>query len=166
MSIKEAQERRAKIFERKPDTAKSTGHTHVILTEGTRCEVTQGDWKLISDQPTHNGGANEGPDPGFFGRAALGACLAQGYAIEFAKRDLKFTSIKIDLDSDIDARGAMGLGEDIVPGYQQLRYTVFVESAESEDAIKSAIETAESTSPWLYNFKAALDLRSDVSVIR
>ena len=97
MSIKEAQERRAKIFKSKPATAKSTGHTHIELTEGTRCGVTQGDWKFVSDQPTHNGGANEGPDPGFFGRAALGACLAQGYAIEFAKRDLEFTSIKIDL---------------------------------------------------------------------
>ncbi|MEP1207414.1 MAG: OsmC family protein [Rhizobiaceae bacterium] len=163
-SIKEAQERRINILKKRPEMARSTGQTCVELTSGTRCEVTEGDWKMVSDQPKSSGGNDEGPDPGFFGRGAVGACLVQGYALKLALFDLTFQSIRVEIESDIDGLGSTGLDDTVPPGYQALRYRVLIESDEEEAAILKAVEYADDHSPWLFNLTSAIPAEREVVV--
>ncbi len=164
MSIKEAQERKIEIFKTRPSAAQSTGQTHVLLNSGTSCEITQGDWKMVCDQPKLSGGGGEGPDPGVFGRGALGACLAQGYALVLARRDLSFKSISVEVQSDIDARGSTGIDDAIPPGYQALRLLVQIESSEDPVAIREAADFADQHSPWFYNLITAIPAERDIVV--
>ncbi|NKB53904.1 MAG: hypothetical protein GKR97_17100 [Rhizobiaceae bacterium] len=164
MSIKEVQERKIEIFKNRPAAAQSTGQTNVLLSSGTRCEISQDDWKMVCGQPKQSGGGSEGPDPGVFGRGALGACLAQGYALHLARRELSFESISIEVQSDIDARGSIGMDDAIPPGYQALRLKVQIESREDANAIREAIDFADQHSPWLYNLITAIPAERDIVV--
>ncbi len=48
-AIKHAQERRIEVYKKRPSAAKSSGHTHVRQISGTSCEISQGNWRMISD---------------------------------------------------------------------------------------------------------------------
>ena len=164
MSIKATHEKLIEIFKRKPSAARSGGGTQVHLSSGMRCEVTEGDLHMISDQPDAMGGGNEGPGPGFLGRAALGTCIAQGYAIVFARSELSFRSIDVDVQGEMDLRGLLGMDEAIAAGYEQVRYIVRIESDESEEDLNAAIAIADQRSPWLYNMASAIPIEREVTI--
>jgi uncharacterized OsmC-like protein len=164
MPIRTAIDKLNRIFKKRPKAAFGTGSTQVQLSSGTRCVITEGEWKIVSDQPKNTGGKEAGPGPGFLGRGALGACLAQGYAIIFAQRELTFHSINIEVQGDTDMRGFLGMDDSIPPGYQQIRYRVNIESEEDKDTILAAIEHADRHSPWLYNVKTALDVDREITI--
>ena len=164
MSIRVALEKLMRVFEKRPKAAFGIGSTQVKLSSGYQCEVTEGEWKFVTDQVKAIGGKEEGPGPGFLGRGALGACLAQGYAIIFAQRDLTFSSINIDVQGDSDMRGLLGMDDSIAPGYQRMRYMVSIESDEDEDAILAALAHGDRHSPWLYNMTTALDVDREVII--
>lgn len=164
MSIKKAQERRIEVYKKRPSSARSTGKTQAKLDSGTRCEIVQDGWTLVCDQSKLMGGEDGGPDPGMFGRGALGACLAQGYAIQLAIQELSFDSICVEVQSEIDGLGSVGIDDAIPPGYQSLRYFVCIESDEDDVALREAIDIADRTSPWLYNFVTALPIEREVEI--
>ena len=86
--IRDALARKTKILTERPQTAPYTTATTVRLADGMVCEVEQKGWRMVADQPQGMGGDNLGPDPSFFGKAALGVCIAQGYALHFALNDI------------------------------------------------------------------------------
>ena len=164
MSIKAAQEKLIAIFKRRPSAARSSGGTQVHLSNGMCCEVTEGNFQMISDQPEAMGGGDEGPGPGFLGRAALGTCIAQGYAIVFARSELSFRSINVDVKGEMDMRGLLGMDEAIAAGYEHVRYVIRIESDESEEDLNAAMAIADQRSPWLYNMANAIPIEREVTV--
>ena len=72
--IKEKFERNARVVELRPERGRYTSVTKVRLRDGLTCDIEDGPWKLVGDEPENMGGENAGPDPGVFGRAALGSC--------------------------------------------------------------------------------------------
>ncbi len=77
--IRTAFERSAKALRLKDSLGRGTAITRVAVTDGFTCEVEDGDWKFNVDMPVKHGGNNTGPNPGVYGRTALGTCLAIGY---------------------------------------------------------------------------------------
>ncbi len=163
-AIKTAHERLIRTYEKRPGAAASTGSTQVNLSSGMRCEITQSPWSAVSDQPVNMGGENLGPDPGFYGRAALGACLAQGYAGWFARRGLSFKSMSVEVEADSDGRGFLAMAPDVPPGYGGVRVRVRVESEESEADLREAMDQADRHSPWLYDFTTALEVQREAQI--
>ncbi len=76
--IKLAFERNAKAMSLRPSVGQGTAVTKVRLRDGLTCDVEDGNWKLTVDGPAKSGGDGRGPDPGVYGRMALGSCLAIG----------------------------------------------------------------------------------------
>src|SRR5438067_1544464 len=74
--LKSAFERNAKAMTLRPSLRQGTARTKVSLRDGLTCDVEDGNWKLTVDASPKSGGDGRGPDPGVFGRAALGSCLA------------------------------------------------------------------------------------------
>jgi uncharacterized OsmC-like protein len=88
-NIKTILDRNAKALELRPIIGQGTAVTKVRLTEGLACEIEEGAWNLKADMSEKSGGANTGPNPGVLGRAALGSCLAIGYAMWAARRGVR-----------------------------------------------------------------------------
>jgi len=98
-------------------------------------------------------------------RGALGSCLAIGYAKWAAYLDVPINGIEVDVEADVDARGAYGL-DGVEPGYQGLRYKVYINSPASEEEIMNVIEQADSHSPVLMDFKKPIDVEREVNILK
>jgi uncharacterized OsmC-like protein len=128
------------------------------------CDVEDGRWKMISDVSEKSGGSGAGPDPGVFGRAALGSCLAMSYVKFAAVRGVPIASLEVEIQADYDARGEYGI-EGMSPGYLEVRYVVTVESAAPEEEILSLLDEADRYTPWLDVYARPQQLRRDVRVL-
>src|SRR5699024_3538270 len=110
-TIKKAFERNKRAVELRPSTGQSTGRSTIRVKDGTTCEVEGSGWNLIADIGTEEGGNNAGPGPGVLERAALGSCLAMGYAQHAAAMKVPIETIEVKVETEFDARGMFGIEE-------------------------------------------------------
>jgi len=162
-TIKTAFERNAKAVTKRPSIGQGTATTKVTVRNGMTCDIEDGEWRLVSDQPQNMGGENTGPDPGVFGRAALASCLAQAYAYWGATLGVPLTKVEVEVHSDYDARGMFGI-DNISPGWTGLRYSVHIESDAPEADVQRVIDEADAHSPLLDDFRKPYDITREVTI--
>jgi len=109
--LKVVLERNARALQLRPAIGKGVGKTCVRLRPGLKCEIEDGPWKLTAGVSENSGGTNAGPDPGTFGRGALGSCLAMNYANWAAKLEVPVEAIEVEVEGEYDARGYYGLAD-------------------------------------------------------
>lgn len=163
-TIKEAFERNIRAVELRPSIAQSTAVTSIRVRDGTTCEIEHGDWRLTADIGTDAGGNDAGPGPGILERAALGSCLAIGYATWAAKMGVPMGHIEVDVETEFDARGSLGVA-DQPPGFRRIRYRVRIESPASEEAIRDVVDRADALSPVRDDFRRAIPMERDLDII-
>jgi uncharacterized OsmC-like protein len=163
-TIKRAYERNRKLLSIKPSKGQYTTTTYVRLHDGTTCEIEHGPWKFTADIGETEGGNDAGPGPSVLERAALGSCLAIGYAKYAAVMDVPIDNLKVEVEADVDARGAFGL-DDVDPGYKAMRYRVIIESSAPEKDIRKVLDTADAHSPVLNNFTRPAVVEREVNIV-
>lgn len=163
--IRRADERNARAIELRPGVGQGTAATRVRMREGMTCEVEEGDWRIVADMPEKWGGNGRGPNPGVFGRAALGTCLAMGYLRFAARRGVPITSLEVEVQADYDARGELAVA-DVTPAYTEVRYVVTVESDAPEGEVLAVLDEADEHSPYLCVFREPIAVRREVRVAR
>jgi len=163
--IRSSFERNARAMTMRPALGRGTAKTKVTLRDGLTCDVEDGPWKLTVDMSAKSGGDGRGPDPGVYGRTALGSCLAIGYMFWAAKLGVVISHLDVEVQADYDSGGYHGVA-DVPPGYSQVRYIVSVESDAPEADLLRLLEQAEAHSPYLDVFTRAIDVRRDVRITR
>jgi uncharacterized OsmC-like protein len=139
--------RSIKALKLRPAVGLHTAVSKTRVVDGMTCEIEEGRWKLTSDLHEKSGGNGKGPDPGVLARAALGSCLAMGYVMWGAFREIPLDSVEVEVQADFDAGAQYGLG-DAPPGYTEVRYIVSIDSPAPEDDVMRIIEEAEANSPY------------------
>lgn len=162
-TIKKAYERNRRAVELRPQKGKSTAVTKVRLFDGTTCEVQHKHWTFKVDIGTSEGGNDAGPGPGILERGALGSCLAIAYSQHAAIMGVPVDKIEVDVESDFDARGMLAI-DDRPPGFEELRYNVYIESTASEEEVQKVIDKADRHSPVLDDFKRAIPVKREVTI--
>jgi uncharacterized OsmC-like protein len=162
--IREALERNVKAVTLRPSVGQGTKVTRVRLGEHLRCEIEEGAWKLTAGMPGAFGGDDTAPTPGVFGRAALGSCLVLGYAMWAARLEVPYTSLEVDVHSDFDARGELGVSADVRPGHTAIRYVVRVTSDASPEVINRWLDTADTHSSWRDNVANPVPMIRDMQI--
>jgi uncharacterized OsmC-like protein len=152
--IKTAFERIAGALKSKPEFGKGTGVTRARIREGLICDVEAGPWRVVADMPKTAGGTDTGPTPGFYGRAALGSCLAIGYMMRAAKLGVPIRALEVEVQADYDDGALFGVS-DAPPGYSEIRYLVTVESSAPDAEVRRVIDEADRHSPYLDVFSRA-----------
>lgn len=146
--VREALERNARALALRPSVGQGTASTRVTLQPGLACEVVEGPWRFTVGMTEKYGGTNAGPNPGIFGRAAVGSCLAIGYAMWAARLGVPIDALSVEIQADYDTRGELAVDDDVRPGYTAMRYIVTVESRASEEEILRVLDTADRYSSW------------------
>ena len=162
--IRAAFERNAKVLRRLSSVGKGTAVTKVRVRDGLTCEVEDGPWKLTADMPEKIGGNDVGPNPGVYGRAALGTCLAIVYVQWAAKRNVPISYLEVEIQADYDTRGIYAVA-DVPAGYSQVRCVVTVKSDASESEINAMLDEADAHSPYYDVFTRPLDLKRELRLI-
>lgn len=161
-TIRTALERVAKAVSQRPSVGQGTKVTKVRLKPGLACDVEDGNWRFVVGMPDTYGGSNAGPNPGVYGRAALGACLASGYGMWAARLGVAIDALEVEVQADFDARGELGVSDEIPPGYLALRYIVTVKSSASQADVMRVLDTADKYSAWRDDITRALPLTREV----
>jgi len=164
--LKELYTRKAAAMTRRPAFARSSGEARVHLREGMACDVEMDDRTLRVDISTSEGGGGSGPHPGQLMRASLGACMAIGYRLWGARLDVPIEAVEVDVGCDYDARGQMGLGDDVAIGWERLRFVVTIVSPAPEAEVRRVVETADRLSPMLANISPAVRRSTHLTVLQ
>ena len=163
-SIRVALERNAKAVSQRPAVGQGTAVTKVRLQPGLACEITEGPWTLVAGMTEKYGGTNAGPNPGIYGRTALGSCLAIGYAMWAARLGVPLDALEVEVQADYDVRGELGVADEVHPGYSEMRYVVRVESPAAEADVLRVLDTADKYSSYRDDFSRAIPLVRDVQI--
>lgn len=158
-TIREITERNANFVAAKSSRGHLTGIAKARIVEGLRCEIEEGPWKLAADMPLKAGGDETAPTPGVLGRGALASCLAIGISIWAARLEVPIDAIEVEVQGDFDVRGELGIDKDIPPGYQEVRYTISIDTPASEKTVRELLETAERHSPYVDVFARAQSMK-------
>ncbi len=164
-AIKTAIERNVRAVSARPSVGQGTAVTKVHWRHGLTCDVEDGPWKFVVGMTEKYGGDNAGPNPGVFGRAALGSCLAIGYAIWAARMDVPINSMNIEVDADYDVRGELGIDDSVRPGYHEMRVRVTIESEAPESAVQAMLDTAERHSSYLDDYRNPVPVKRELKLI-
>ena len=157
-TIRDIAERNAKMLALKPSRGHLTGVTKARIVDGLRCEIEDGPWRLAADMPVKAGGEDSAPTPSVLGRGALASCLAIGITTWAARLDIDIDALEVEVQADFDVRGELGVGDDIPPGYQEVRYQVSIESPAAPHVIADLLARAERHSPYFDVFSRARSL--------
>lgn len=163
--IRTALERSARAVELRPSLGQATAVTKVRLQDGVSCEVEDGPWKFTVEMPEPYGGTKPGPNPGVYGRGAVGSCLAFGYSMWAARLGITITSLEVEIQADYDARGELAVSDSIRPGYLAMRYVVTVESPASSDDIMRMLNAADKCSSWRDDISNGVPLTREVRIL-
>jgi uncharacterized OsmC-like protein len=133
------------------------------VKDGTTCEIEGSGWNFIADVGTKSGSNNAGSGPRVLERAALGSCLAVGYAQMAAVRGVPLEKIEVEVETDFDAKGWFGI-EEQPPGFTAIGYTVHIESPASEAEIQKVIDAGDKHSPVRDDFSRAIPVEREVII--
>ncbi|MEO6197399.1 MAG: OsmC family protein [Dehalococcoidia bacterium] len=163
-SFKEVIEKKKKAIARRPEFGRGTATTRVTVRGGATCDIEDGEWKLIADEGRGDGGDGLGPDPGVYGRAALGSCLAIGYVMWAGYMGVPIDSISVEVEGDYDASGMFGIDDSLPPGWSALRYAVEISSPAPEAKVRELVDYADRHSPLLDSFQRAIPVTGAIKI--
>jgi uncharacterized OsmC-like protein len=130
-----------------PDAQHSTWSARTTWTGAFTSETHARDHgPIVSDEPELLTGGNTAANPVEYVLAALGSCLAVGYAASAAARGIELRSLEIELSGTIDLRVFLGLAEGHA-GYERIESTTRVESDAGDAELQQLHEHVIRTSP-------------------
>jgi uncharacterized OsmC-like protein len=111
---------------------------------------------ISGDHPQELLGTNEGPTSVELLLAALGHCLAAGWATYGAVLGVSIESLRVEVEGDIDLQGMLALPEPgvVPPGFQAIRATYYVRSTAATDQLEQLAKMSEDLSPTRHSLRA------------
>lgn len=140
--------------------AEETFKSTVRLKDGLTVEAETRGHKIIMDEPQEMGGTDEGMNPVELTLSALGGCLSICASMFAESCDVELNDFSIDLEGDLDLRGFKGV-DGIDPGFQEVRFTINIDSDSPKENIEKLVEVIESRCPVSDSLKRNIDINFD-----
>ncbi len=131
-----------------PDKANTKWQASVTWTGGFRSEAQIRDFTPVpSDEPAGLGGGDTAANPVEQLLAALGNCLAVGYAANASAAGIEIKDLRIEVDGDLDLHTFLGLDANGNAGYQKIRAAVHIDSDAGAEQLAELHQKVTGTSP-------------------
>lgn len=151
-TIRTKLERNVRAVTLRPGVGQGTATTTARLGGDLACEILDGSFTLQAGMSEKYGGDGKAPNPGVLGRSALASCLAIGYAMWAARRDIPIDELTVTVEADYDVRGELGVDDSVSPAYTAVRAHVSVRSPAPATEVEAMLEHADRHSSWLRIF--------------
>ncbi len=104
---------------------------------------------IAGDHPPELLGTNKGPASVEVLLAALGHCIANGFAMYGASMGIPLESVTVNVEGNMDLQGLLMLPEPgkVRPGFQEIRATYYVKSKAPRDQLEKLAKMSEDFSP-------------------
>jgi uncharacterized OsmC-like protein len=94
---------------------------------------------MTTDMPPGIGGTATAPSPGWMVRAAAAACVASLVAIRAAALQVEVRSIDVEVDSESDDRGILGLDPSVPAGALSMKIVVEIDAQGLDEAATESL---------------------------
>jgi putative redox protein len=156
IELRQLYEQQARVLKRHPSLGKASVQASVKLVATTACEARRRGHVTRVDLPFEEGGTDSGPTPGDLMRASLGACMAMSYRNWAARLGVDLRSVEVDVTCEFDARGQLGISDDVPVGWERLLLEVRIVSAAPPSDVRRVVEVADRLSPMLANLSPGI----------
>ena len=164
-SIRSAMERASSHLTEHPEAARASDSAATAVREnGLRFRV-EGPWaSLTSDMAESVGGGASAPTPGWLLRAALAACDATLVAMEAARDGIELTDLEVNVESESDFRGVLGVDPSVHAGPLSVRVAIRLAATDAtDDQLRAIVERAESHSPVRDALVREVEMRTEIA---
>ncbi len=149
--LRDLYEQQKRALTRHPSLGKASVRANVKLVSTFACESRRSERVTRVDLPLEEGGADSAPTPGDLMRASLGSCMAMSYRSWAARLGVDVRSVEVDVTCEFDARGQLGVADDVAIGWERLIFEVRIVSAHPAADVRRVVEVADRLSPMLAN---------------
>ena len=163
-SMKQALERSTKAVTMRPAVGQYTHKNTAVIEGGARCRVQEKKFDFVVDVPPSIGGGGAGPTPGALARSALTSCVAIGIKLWAARAELPVTYVEVRLEADVDARGELGVDDDIAPGFLNMTLIIDVKSPAPSAEVEAVIARSLKYSPLFDIFSNEQNIRMNFNI--
>lgn len=146
-----------------PDIAATRWKAAVEWQGGFRSEASVRDFASArSDEPEQLGGTNTGPNPVEQLLAALGNCLAVGYAANATVAGITINALSVEVEGDLDLHAFLGLKPGHA-GFSAISARVRLDSDASPDALQALHDKVTGSSPVGHTLNSAIPV--DIALV-
>jgi uncharacterized OsmC-like protein len=162
--IKESIENAVRYLTEHPDEARYTdSFARARVGEALRVVVEGPDGlRITTDMPSAIGGRQEEPSPGWLYRAAMASCVASTIAMEAAREGVDLRSLEVEVDSESDDRGILGMDESVPAAQLSTRVRVRIEADGAEARLRELAERGASRCPSFDATKRAVAVSLEI----
>lgn len=162
--VAKAWRRLRRVVDQRPAAGQGTQSVTARIRKGLVCDVEAGEGgTFTSDANKDEGGESAAPSPGAYCLASLACCLAMGYVMRAAEREIPISDMEVSVYGDFDLRGELGLA-DVPKGYSSIRYVVKVGSPAPHEDVMQIIEESDEYSSILDVFRRPCELERKVKI--
>lgn len=116
------------------------------------------------DEPVELFGNNSAPNPQEMLMAAMNACVLATYVALCALQGIELESLEIETEGELDLRGFFGLDPSVIPGYNELCYTIHVNGSGTPEQFEEIHQMVQAVSPNFWNLAKPVTLTSKLQV--
>lgn len=151
-------------IQQEPGVADTKWSASVAWKGGFRSEARVRDFEPIaSDEPGALGGTDTGPNPVEQVLAALGNCLAVGYAANATAAGIEIRDLNIELEGDLDLHTFLGLAPQGNAGYDNVSVRVHIDSDASAEDLRALHDKVVGTSPVGHTLARAVPVKIELA---
>lgn len=166
-SIKEAIDGAVAFLSENPEKAASTDSmATAILLDGLRFMVRDPDGRSVTtDMVKSVGGDDSAPSPGWLFRAAVASCDATLIAMHAAREGIALTRLEVDVDSESNDLGILGIDPKVPKGPLSMRARVRISSPDTDDdRLRAMVENAIDHCPVCDAVKQPVPMKIEVEI--
>ncbi|WCL53297.1 OsmC family protein [Gimibacter soli] len=164
METKETLQRAVQTVTLRPSHGQRTYVNTAIIESGTECWVEEAGHTMVIDAGKGLGGGTAGPTPSMIVRSALSSCVAIGIKLWAARTDVQIDHVSVLLETDTDARGILGIADNVTPGFTNCRLKINVVSPASRAEVDHAISLSLRYSPLMAIFQDGLSISLETNL--
>jgi uncharacterized OsmC-like protein len=117
----------------------------------------------LIDEPPILLGEDLGANPGEYLLTALSGCVTTTFIAYASAQGVKIDELRTEVEGDVDLRGFLGIGEDVRPGFKEIRVKFFVKSEASEETIRELIKLTDRRSAVTDTLRWGVPVRTSLA---
>jgi uncharacterized OsmC-like protein len=163
--IKQSIDNAVRYLAEHPGEARATdSFARATLGGELRVEVTGPNAeRIVTDMPRSIGGRAEEPSPGWLFRAGIASCVASTIGMEAAREGVELGSLEVEVDSESDDRGILGMDESVPAGPLSTRIRVRATAQGLEEArLRDLLERGAGRCPVCDATKRAVQVALEI----
>jgi uncharacterized OsmC-like protein len=119
---------------------------------------------IDAGEPAILAGNDTGPNPAELLLHALAACLTTSLVYAASARGVHLTAVESTVEGDLDARGALGLNDEVRNGFQQIRVSFRVKGDATDEQLRAIVDNAQRRSVVFDSVTNGVPVAVDVAI--